>query len=774
MKRKNVLSALLAVMMVISMMAVIAMPAVAAGEKTDLPSIQTATSSDAVTGYALSSVADLIWWGNNPTAVTAEDTVYLTKDIDIAAYGGTFADDFTSIRRTYASLDGQGHTIYGYNDDHAIFADRYYGKTIKNLIIDGAYVQPAQATDGILVRAIEADCIFDNVHFRNTTFIASNGAVTGLTYGYHGLFAGYINNRRTDFDITFRNCSVINSLMDCNGWSDCGLWTGVYRSGGKIAFENCVSLDSKVINYTDGTYMSLYGRMRDTYEVVFDNVGAINCELIGATAAQSITYMTGYEFYYLNNLFSVGNKTSSPGNSATADMDIVSLTTVTAANTVVENYLVDGGVTNITYHSKGSYTAASDPAKVVSDLSPADVLVAMNTVKDQWGYDYDDWGFDAEGNPVITTNVENAQPLHKITFNLNDAEGTVIALPTDINGHLVADEGTFAILKAHHWGVDGTVDYGNNYAWETEPFSGDLVLNAHTTSVEAIDGRHHKVTCTMAGCEETAETISCTGVIDPDGYIPADYFNLAQNHYNCAVCTNSWYTDDADSEKPAMLSIAFSKDAYDAGEMVALEIGVHENTKLSGFQLDLTYNSDQLTWVGKVDAADHITAAANADDITRTASVTAYTTDTKPVTAAGTWLTVYFKTSEKLNSDVLTAIKATLTEATVGGNETDVTTLLVLGAEDTAMIYAGCTPGDVNRSGVVDLLDVVLTIEALDGTLDADDVAIFSVRAANVDGDEENVVNTKDVTYLIRHQLGWAEYATLNQAKPGTAIAAAV
>ncbi len=759
MKSKNVLSALLAVMMVLSMMTAIAMPAVAAGEKTDLPSIQTATSSDKVTEYAMSSVADLIWWGQNPTAVTASDTVYLTKDLDITAYGPTFKNDFVNIRRTYASLDGQGHTIYGYTNGLPIFSDRYYGKTIRNLIIDSAYVESSQYGACILAKWLEADCLIENVHLRNCKVLGSDSAVTGVTYGYHSLVVGYMNNRKSDFDITFRSCSIVNSTMDCNGWADCGLWVGRFRSGGQIRFENCVTYNSDIVNFTSGSTISAFGWLSDSREVYVDNIGAFNCDMIGAPVSQALFSCSNQEFLYVNNLFSAGNKTSSSIGMTHADIPV---STASVVGYAVDNYLVDGGTTKVT-----TSTAASGDKKVF-DLAVGAALEAMNKVTDINGMDYPDWGFDKNGYLVLVEEGSDAEPIHEVVYKQFD--GTVItSLPTDINGNLVIDEATLAVLKSNHWRLEnGTQNYANNTPWETMAFNASTSFLAHDTAVapHETEAKYHTVTCTMDGCEETVEKIPCVGIQQADLYEEAGYFDPAVRHFVCAVCGQTWTADDLEAENPAMITMNFKKDVYDAGEMIALEIGVNADTNLEGFEMMLTYDTEKLSFINYIVCEPGISAgAAESDDQMK---IAAYA-DT-PSAEAGRWMTLYFKAADELTADDLVDVASLLTKVVVNNTERSAD-LKTKTASASTMLYAGCTPGDVNRSGNVDLLDAVMLVDALNGTLDEATMAIFSVRAANVDGDAENTVTTNDVTYLLRNLLDWKEFATLNLARPGTTMA---
>lgn len=741
------------------MMTAINLPAVAAGEKTNLPSIQTAASTDTVTEYALASVADLLWWGQNPTAVTAADTVYLTNDINIAAYGATFVNDFTPIRRTYASLDGQGHTIYGYKHTLPIFSDRYYGKSIKNLIIDSAYITSSEYGSCIIAKALEADCLFENVHIRNSVVVGSDPLVTGLGYGYHALFCGYMNNRRSDFDIIFRNCSISGSTMDCNGWSDCGLWVGVFRSGGQIRFENCVTLNSNIINFEDGTYIAPYGRMRDSREIYYDNIGAFNCQMIGGTANQNLLIATGYEYAYFNNAFATGNKTSSLPGMTEADTKPLMLANV--AITSVERYLVDSSIAKITT----KVNTASEMA--VEDLSVAAALNAMNESVDVNGMDFADWGFDANGNLILIEEGSDVQPIYEISFK--NADGTsMVAIPTDVDGYMVLDEATLALLKSNHWKLEnGNKNYLNDTAWETIPFNGPASFIAHDTVIEphATDAKYHTITCSMEGCEDTVEKVACVGIQRADLYEEAGYFGPAVHYYECPVCYQTWEVEDHEAENPAMITVNFKKEVHDAGEMIALEIGTNAETGLEGFELELTYDTDQLSYTNYIVCEDGFSGnAAETDDKMKLAAYA-----DAPVAEATKWMTVYFKAAEELSADVLVELSSLLTVAVVNGDERTAEVKTKTAADETRL-YAGCTPGDVNRSGNVDLLDAILIVDALNGSLDDAQAAIFSVRAANVDGDADNTVTTNDVTYLLRNLLNWKEYRSLNLARPGTTL----
>ncbi|MBQ4052055.1 MAG: hypothetical protein IJD09_00180, partial [Clostridia bacterium] len=101
MNRKNWLSALLAVMMVISMMACIALPAVAVSdiaqaEAEALPLASTATKTDEHTKYQINSIDELLRTSHiapttAPTANTSSnfaegDIIYITADLDLSTW----------------------------------------------------------------------------------------------------------------------------------------------------------------------------------------------------------------------------------------------------------------------------------------------------------------------------------------------------------------------------------------------------------------------------------------------------------------------------------------------------------------------------------------------------------------------------------------------------------------------------------------------------------------------------------------------------------------
>ncbi|MBQ8600170.1 MAG: hypothetical protein IJ407_02165, partial [Clostridia bacterium] len=145
MNRKNWTSALLALVMVISMMTCFVVPTAIAETDTmtleeakALDSVQTATADDKDTAYQLASVEDLIWLATGYTNVVAGDTVYLTADLDITSYdagkaaGSKFADLYAPMSKVYFTIDGLNHKIIGYNDTLSLIETLYPGASVKN------------------------------------------------------------------------------------------------------------------------------------------------------------------------------------------------------------------------------------------------------------------------------------------------------------------------------------------------------------------------------------------------------------------------------------------------------------------------------------------------------------------------------------------------------------------------------------------------------------------------------------------------------------------
>ena len=134
--KRNWISALLAVMMVISMMACIVVPV--AAEEYTLP--KDAVHIDDITALNtegrniyIESAKDLVTLATKQAGklLHLTDVVYLKNDIDVSTYKGadgtnTFAADYAAM--TYGksgvfSIDGLGHVISNWNDTQGMFAE---------------------------------------------------------------------------------------------------------------------------------------------------------------------------------------------------------------------------------------------------------------------------------------------------------------------------------------------------------------------------------------------------------------------------------------------------------------------------------------------------------------------------------------------------------------------------------------------------------------------------------------------------------------------------
>lgn len=214
MNRRNWLSALLAVMMVISMMTCIALPAVAEIDYTMLPLASASYLNDGFNAYQINSVGELLAASanyvtsaaasNTDHAIDAGDTVYLTADLDIADWNvtgwavenpdGTYTTvgKITTSTGNYRKYDPSAEGIVCQNKQE-VFAALYMGFNARNARYTHVYFN------------------FDGL-----------GHTIYNYYAPHSFFAGGI---RAD-GLELGNINFVNALVDTT-IQDTSLWSSV-------------------------------------------------------------------------------------------------------------------------------------------------------------------------------------------------------------------------------------------------------------------------------------------------------------------------------------------------------------------------------------------------------------------------------------------------------------------------------------------------------------------------------------------------------------------
>ena len=177
------------------------------------------------------SYADLLAFAENAASITANQTVLLTADINMA--GKTWAP----ISKFSGTLDGDGHTLNGLTIESStahigFFATLGASATIKNIAFTNANVSgdTGNKMEGVIVsRITTADSVveFENVYVHGT-----------VGKGYSGGFIGQIGAASV---VTFNKC-VSNVTIDST----------TQRNGGFVGLANVAGIK---VNMTDCAYI---------------------------------------------------------------------------------------------------------------------------------------------------------------------------------------------------------------------------------------------------------------------------------------------------------------------------------------------------------------------------------------------------------------------------------------------------------------------------------------------------------------------------------------
>lgn len=177
------------------------------------------------------SYADLLAFAENAASITANQTVLLTADINMA--GKTW----TPISTFSGNIDGDGHTLNGLtvsSTSHCGFIIDLKGSVeITNIAFTNANVNTSSTSAMVGVVAARVNQADSNVTFEN---VYVHGAVGK---GYSGGFIGQIGTASV---VNFNKC-VSNVTIDANA---------AQRNGGFVAIPN---VNGITINMTDCAYI---------------------------------------------------------------------------------------------------------------------------------------------------------------------------------------------------------------------------------------------------------------------------------------------------------------------------------------------------------------------------------------------------------------------------------------------------------------------------------------------------------------------------------------
>lgn len=402
------------------------------------------------------------------------DTIYITADLDIAAWSAANPDEnfaelydgFNANKNFFTTLlvniDGQGHTITGFTDNHAIFSCDIIG-TVKNLNVANATVSATDiyssgdVSNAVLCRRSGVGGVsIENVHMDNCHLTtAGNRAGLYIMYPYGA-------NR----NLTLKNCSINKSSVtdtaaNANG---VGLFTGDF-GGNYFKAYNCIAANSVVTVQNphtgdDGSAL-LFGTFDNggaIKSITFDNIASFNNILIAPDASKMGIISTFANAknapVVATNIYAVNNQIK-----AAADAQAVPLSnlfmvvydsyvkSVSATNTVTDYPvgMVFGQVTGV------DKTAVNKGAS--SNLTLPMAIALMNGNASANGTAYIDWAVTessigvSAGDPYIAS------------FQLEDDNLHFMA---DAQGKITFTAEQKELLAAHKWYLGtkaATVDF---------------------------------------------------------------------------------------------------------------------------------------------------------------------------------------------------------------------------------------------------------------------------------------------------------------------------
>ncbi len=807
---KKLLSALLAVMMVISMMACVALPAgaITQVEAEALPLASTAAKNDGVTAYQINSVDELIAaasadfvgtvykmaansdsfasasnyihekfidTGYARSDVSTYNTIYITADLDIAAWetatGKIFADEydgFNANAKLYTTpsfvLDGMGHKITGYRDGFPLISGNFIG-VVKNLtMVNSHVVAEANASNykapALIVKAAEIGGVeLENVH---VTGCSVSTAYASTYNSGAGLMIGTAYNAGRNLKMT--NCSAYNSTVTSTVTDACGVGLLAGVVGGNDFYANNCLVANCTLNVADpanNTYGNafLFGLLNNGGQMknnATDNLAAINNTFIAADADNVgiLATMANIKNVNLvtNNSYAVGNVWKTAVDAATSTPMTVlynngaDLVKSHSATGVV----TDAGVTKVALvRGENLGLTDVDNAWASSNVTADVALALMNKNEAAAGATaYSNWALTATG--ITTTETVPAVA----SFAL---DGDTLYFAADSTGKVTIDETSKAALAAKSWAANGapaTIDFDNLI------IAADTVYTvaAHTNHIEAIpgDNANHKVVCDNCTEAEHNYTVACADVTTEGTPVAGDYYNSAKIAYTC-VCGNNWNVDDVNYVAEAPITATTDAATYgDNGVNVAVTVGAKADSKLAGFVATVTFDPAKLEYTGFTSAFNCNVNAANA----ATGALVVSFAPAAGLNLNAEALVMNFQTKAG-TEDTTATVAVEITEANVdtGSNIVDTIMPLTTTASVTANItHVEVTPapvftaGDVNQDTRINLLDAVTVIQALKNALYDSQVATFQVWAADVDGD--NAVTTNDVTVLLKNAVG--------------------
>ncbi len=293
MNRKNWVSALLAVVMILSLTAMIILPSGAEATLTTeqiaaLPLASTATKTDGKTEYKIDSVSELLAASHNAITNSANantsnnfvtgETIYLTEDLDINDWDYTRFATYDPETGKYTTVGKMGVSTGNY---------RRYDPTAPGVECDSLAEVFATLYNGFNARNARYTYFYPNINGLNHTIYNF--------YAYNPLIGCCATG-----DTTISNLTMVNAKVE-TAKQDASLWTGTYSAllvasadvSGGVNFNNVHIRDSHLLSQTAANLGIFVAFSNNSSAAQRRDVDIINCSVINSvvesTAASTAT-----------------------------------------------------------------------------------------------------------------------------------------------------------------------------------------------------------------------------------------------------------------------------------------------------------------------------------------------------------------------------------------------------------------------------------------------------------------------------------------------------
>ncbi len=521
-------------------------------------------------GYMIGSIEDLNFVAKNNAAFDASITLYFTEDIEIGE------GDAANNLGIQASIDGQGHTVYGANVTNGGWISPNYGNNnavLKNITFDNFKAEKLGTTQGLIYGNTNSD----NILVENVTF--NNCSVTGNGSDWAMLFGRVNTTDSMNEKIIMKNVVVTGCTLNAaaSSYDGVSFLTGRHYNGANSKTHQI---------FVDGLYMA-NNRMIGGSSATASHQG------LGLAFGRINTVNENYSAYVKNAIF-VNNTADASGLHRVSV--IVGADGSSAGNVRLENIIAlnNAGMSGLVFLRDNSYSSKFEYERVYSDngvlsyggsssLANPGVSTAAATIK--------------SGDAVYAINKASADPMLSLKVNGDGGLDSVLALDGYPTVKVTFNKSNNTLYKAFYTGVDGkiigiTAADADAAAWDFEgdplsaTFAEDTVITAtgamlNCNHTYAADGwtqfddngvPYHKQTCAnncgytaIRACEgelkdngNGTHSLTCTtcgGKTETadhefkEAFIEQDCENAASTTFTCA-CGYSYV--EIDPTKPAL------------------------------------------------------------------------------------------------------------------------------------------------------------------------------------------------------------------------------